>query len=256
MDSTHKKEFTISSYDLNPRGQARLTTMANFFQEMAYHHATRLGYGYEAMKERDTMWVLSRMMIRIDRYPVWKERIVIETWPSGTEKLFALRDFRVRDEAGDVIGKATTYWLILDIDSRRPIRPNAELKRFAMIVHNESVFDTLLEKIDIAGETEALDHHRVLFSDLDIMGHVNNVKYLEWCIDSAMGDQRVNREIVELEINFMHEALQGDDIQISRMLDHADNPLFVAVNRDDGKEIFRARLTWSAKEKDQAGNPS
>ena len=122
MDSTYQKEFTISSYDLNPRGQARLTSMANFFQEIAYHHATQLGYGYEAMKERNTMWVLSRMKIRIHRYPEWKERIVIETWPSGTEKLFALRDFRVRDEKIYVKtfqpGKGGVEFLVFDLQGK------------------------------------------------------------------------------------------------------------------------------------------
>ena len=68
MDSIHQRAFTISSYDLNPRRQARLTSMANFFQEMAYCHSTQLGYGYEDMKERDTMWVLSRMKIRMEKF--------------------------------------------------------------------------------------------------------------------------------------------------------------------------------------------
>jgi medium-chain acyl-[acyl-carrier-protein] hydrolase len=255
MGSVYQKEFTISSYDLNPRGQARLTTMANFFQEMAYFQATELGYGYEDMKERDTLWVLSRMKIRIDRYPEWKNRIKIETWPSGTDKLFALRNFRVRDETGEEIGKATTYWLIIDIASRRPIRPNADMK-FVWVIHDEQVFDTPLVKIEFPGEPELLDPRRVLYSDLDIIGHVNNVKYMEWCIDLAMQEQGPNKEIGEVEINFMQEALLGDEIQISGKMDQTGNSFFLAHRKEDGREVFRARLALRVNDADQAGNPS
>ena len=65
MTTKASKVFSISSYDLNPKKQARLTTMANFFQEMAYHHADQLGFGYDDLKEKQTYWVLSRMKIRI-----------------------------------------------------------------------------------------------------------------------------------------------------------------------------------------------
>ena len=255
MGSVYQKEFTISSYDLNPGKQARLTSMANFFQEMAYYHATQLGYGYEAMKEQDTMWVLSRMKIRMDRYPEWDERIVIKTWPSGIDKLHALRNFCVSDEAGEEIGKATTYWLIIDIGSRRPIRPNADMK-FSRIIHDEQVFDTPLVKIEFPGEPELLYHRRVQYSDLDIIGHVNNVKYVEWCIDVAMREQGANNEIRELEINFMQEALLGDEIQISGNMDQTGNSFFVADRKEDGREVFRARLALGVNDADQAGSPS
>jgi acyl-ACP thioesterase len=113
--NTFSSEFKISSFDLNPKGRARLTAMANFFQEMAYHHANELGLGYDDMKSRKTTWVLSRMRIHMKRYPEWNELIVLETWPSGAERLFALRDFRVLDSGGEIIGMASTAWLILVI---------------------------------------------------------------------------------------------------------------------------------------------
>ena len=162
------KEFSISSYDLNPKGQARLTTMANFFQELAYHHASELGFGYRDMKARQTTWVLSRMRIHMENYPAWDEKIIMETWPSGVDKLFALRDFRIRNSEGKVIGVASTAWLILNIETHRLVRPKEALEHFKMIVHPEQVFENPLDKIDVEGETRPLNLHKVVFSDLDI----------------------------------------------------------------------------------------
>lgn len=194
MVNIFSKEFTILSYDLNPKGQARLTSMANFFQEVAYHHASELGLGYEDMKSRKTTWVLSRMRIHMKRYPVWNDRIKLETWPSGDERLFALRDFRV------------------------------------------------LDKIVMHGESKVLKQHQVVFSDLDIVGHVNNVKYIEWCIDTATSAENAKKEIRELEINFNHEALFGERIDITAYEHTGEETYFTAKREGDGQEIISARL--------------
>lgn len=236
------KDFTIASYDLNPKGQARLTSMANFFQEVAYHHASELGLGYDDMKSRKTTWALSRMRIHMKRYPVWNERIRLETWPSGAERLFALRDFRVLDSKGELIGMASTAWLILDIDTHRLIRPKEMMEQFKLIVQDIQMFDKPLDKITMPGETGLLKQHQVVFSDLDIVGHVNNVRYMEWCVDAVTSDENSDQEIRELEINFNHEALFGDKIGISGYIDPGGTYYFRATREEDGKEIISARM--------------
>ena len=242
MANIFTKEFTISSFDLNPRGQARLTSMANFFQEVAYHHASELGLGYEDMKSNKTTWVLSRMRIHMKRYPVWNDRIKLETWPSGVDRLFALRDFRVLDSEGEVIGMASTAWLVLDIDTHRLIRPKEMMEKFKMIIHDVQMFDQSLDKIAIPGETKPLNKHTVVFSDLDIVGHVNNVRYMEWCIDAISSIDNEDREIRELEINFNHETLLGDQISIAGNEGPSGENYFLATREGDGQEIISARL--------------
>lgn len=236
------KEFTISSYDLNPKGQARLSTMANFFQEVAYHHASELGLGYHDMKSRKTTWALSRMRIHMKRYPVWNEVIKLETWPSGAERLFALRDFKVLDSKGDIIGMASTAWLILDIDTHRLIRPKEMMDQFKLIVQDVQMFEKPLDKITIPGETRLMMQHEVVYSDLDIVGHVNNVKYMEWCIDALRSAGNAEQEIHELEINFNNEALLGDHIDIAGHEDSNGESYFSAIRKGDGKEIVTARI--------------
>ena len=238
----YSREFSISSFDLNPRGQARLTSMANFFQELAYHHASQLGFGYRDMKERNTTWVLSRMRIRIDSYPLWDDTIRMETWPSGVDKLFALRDFRIWNSQGEQIGVASTAWLILDIKTHRLIRPKEALEHFKLIVHPEQVFEESLEKIDVPEALKPLNLHRVKFSDLDIVGHVNNVKYMEWCIDALNSREKSDREIREFEINFSKEALFGDEIEIAGLEVSEKDTRFLALRKADNKEIIRARM--------------
>lgn len=245
MASVFRKEFTISSYELNPRGVARLTTIANYLQEVAYHHANELGFGYEQMVDRRTLWMLSRLKIQMFAYPAWNDGLVVETWPSGINKLFAIRDFRILDSNGKLLGIATSYWLIVHLDTHRPMRPGAEMERYAIIDYGESVFEDSLEKISMPGEIIILGQHDVAFSDLDIVGHVNNVKYMEWCIDASMSPGFQDRNISSFEINFLHEALPGNHVLISGA-GEADLQWLTATRKEDEQELIRAKIEWEA----------
>jgi acyl-ACP thioesterase len=242
MDVILSKEFLVSSYHLNPRKQARLTTLANFFQEMAYQHANQLGFGYRDLKKKKTMWVLARMKIRIDHYPVWDDVITVETWHRGMQRLFGMRDFRVKDHNGKVMAMATTAWLIVDAETRRPVRPDDRT------LHDSrgevAVLGDTLEKIVLPEQLDELGIREVVYADLDIVGHVNNVKYIEWCIDQAFALGITDSEIREFEINFIHEALPGDMIMVSGNVNQVSDSFFLAHRDGENQEIFRARLGW------------
>jgi len=242
MDNLLSKEFQIASYQLDPRKQARLTALASLFQEMAYQHASLLGFGYNDLKKNRTMWVLSRLRIKIHRYPVWDEVVKVETWHRGMEKLFGIRDFRIRDQAGDAIAVASSAWLIVDMASRRPVRADDQILQRSR--REESVFGDPLNKIELSYENKELGSHAVLYSDLDVVGHVNNVKYIEWCIDHAQPAGSVDAEIAEFEINFMNEALPGDRVAIYKNVQPGNLSYFTARKNNDDREIFRARLRW------------
>lgn len=240
MDNIFRKEFPIRSFHLNPSGKARLTTLANFFQEMAYQHANRLGFGYSDLKKNSNIWVLSRMKIEVIRYPVWDETVTLETWHRGMEGLFGMRDFRIRDQHGTDLALAESAWLIVDVSTRRPVRtPDPS---FMSTTREEEVFDTTLEKIVLPDKLEPWSTHLVVHSDLDVVGHVNNVKYMEWCIDTFLTPGQPEEAINGIEINFLHEAQPGDSVIITGAEGGSGNHYFAGHLEKSGKEAFRARL--------------
>jgi medium-chain acyl-[acyl-carrier-protein] hydrolase len=260
MENFLARNFKISSFDLDPMGRARLTSLAGFFQEMAYLHANTLGFGFHDLEENGSFWVLSRMRIAVDRYPVWDEEISVETWHNGVDRLFGLREFRVVNRFEEPIARATSAWLILDAHSRRPVRPDEGLLDAG--TGRGFLFRERLGKIDIPDSRVSLGTRRVVYSDLDIMGHVNNVKYMEWCVDlcmdhrktlTAAGDEKAGQPggegIRELEINYTGEARLGETIEIlgsetNRPVDQVPprEMLFLARDAVAGKEVFRARV--------------
>ncbi len=239
-DKIYREEFSILSYHLNPSGRARMTTLANFFQEMAYQHANRLGFGYRDLKKESHLWVLSRMKIHVIRYPAWDETVTLETWHRGMERLFGMRDFRISDAQGSDLALAESAWLIVDAATRRPVRtPDPS---FLDTTRDEKVFQTPLEKITLPEKMEHMRTHAVVHSDLDVVGHVNNVKYMEWCIDAVIGPGQPEEKIDDIEINYMHEAHPGEHVIISWKERIPGEHIFAGHLEGEGKEVFRARL--------------
>jgi len=245
-------DYLISSYEVDARGRASLTTIFKFMQETAYNHANHLGFGYAQLKESGLFWVLSRLLIQVHRYPRWDEKIRVRTWPSGMDRLFAFRDFSILDENDAVIGAAGSAWLMLDSEKRRPRRPEA----FDQLTENSHLFPTerSLErrpgKVAAVTEAEEGESFPVRYSDLDLYDHVNNARYVQWISDSYPEDILRRNDVVECEINFVNESKMGDEAAIhTRRLEERPGDLsyrfrHAVRRRTDNRDICLAELIW------------
>ena len=180
------------------------------------------------------------MRIRVERYPLWDEVIEVETWPNGIDRIFAVREFRVKDNLGETIAVASTGWLVVDIGSRRPLRTADLFHQFPGQV--ESLFDTGMGKIQLPDNMGQSGLIRVTQSDLDVIGHVNNVKYLEWSLNVLPLDDEEYRSVREIEINFMHESLRNDEIGICLGTGVSGNYFLSGTRTSNNQEIFRTRI--------------
>jgi len=89
------------------------------------------------MFKMNLTWVLSGFFITIDSYPKWQDTITIQTWPSGLERLFAMRDFIIFDADRKVIGTAKSAWIVIDMALRKPVRPQVIFKDEATILQGK-----------------------------------------------------------------------------------------------------------------------
>lgn len=104
---------------------------------------------------RNHFWVLSRIYSEISLWPSWSDTIIIKTWPRGTDRLFALRDFEVRYPDGRTLAHATSSWLIIDLDTKRIQRPDQNLSRLNSELSVEKALPRNAMKLDPASEKMA-----------------------------------------------------------------------------------------------------
>jgi acyl-ACP thioesterase len=185
-----------------------LDAALNFFQEAAISHAENLGVGRDAMAQANQVWILSRMSIQMDRRPGYGETITVRSWPRGWEKLFALRDYDIRDSGNNPVVRARSCWIIIDMEKRRPLRPQSVMDTLPL---NEGQ-DALPRAIGLE-ERPALQktaERRALYTDVDYNGHVNNVSYIRWIEDAVDPVLLEQAKQMRLDINYLNEVLPGD----------------------------------------------
>jgi medium-chain acyl-[acyl-carrier-protein] hydrolase len=242
---TRCDEYVVRSYETDPTGRLSPASLLRYLQETAWNHASALGLSLDPRQRGPLAWVLSRLRLRMSRYPGWGERVLVETWPVSVERMHALRDFLIRDGSGRECGRATTGWLIIDVASRRPQRPQHHMPALMSLEPREPL-EGLPGRIEAAAPPCEEQNRQVLYSDIDINGHVNNVRYFEWVLDSQPTERLTGGEIRTIEAAYVAEALLGHSVAV-RTTAGGNESRHTIVQLDDDSEVCRMRMVWQPR---------
>ena len=231
-----------------------LDAALDFFQEAAISHAENLGVGREAMARTNQVWILSRMSTMINRRPQYGETVTIRTWPRGGEKLFALRDFDMRDAADNPVIQARSCWLIIDMEKRRPLRPQSIMDNLPQNEGQDALSAAVNLEARPSSSLQKTAERQALYTDVDYNGHVNNVSYIRWIEDTIDPSLLEQAARMRLDINYLNEILPDEITEIwSARIEGAGragaeapeaNECFAFEGRKerDGQVAFRAEL--------------
>lgn len=246
MAEIYSKNHTIACYEADANQLMRPTAMLDMMQEAANINATALGFGYDELINSNTAWVLSRIHVKFEKLPLWRQEVNLKTWHKGVAKLFYLRDFILSDTEGNTMIKATTSWLIIDMNTRRLVR-NSDLATSPDKCNKEDAIaepaDKVVVPVDI--EPELVRKHPVTWSEIDTNGHVNNVKYAVWALDAVKPEDIKEKPLKELLINYDAEVMPGDTVKIYRtMQETEDGHVYYITGKVDDKQNFSVRLMF------------
>lgn len=246
MAEIYSKNHTIACYEADANQLMRPTAMLDMMQEAANINATALGFGYDELINSNTAWVLSRIHVKFEKLPLWRQEVNLKTWHKGVAKLFYLRDFILSDTEGNTMIKATTSWLIIDMNTRRLVR-NSDLATSPDKCNKEDAIaepaDKVVVPVDI--EPELVRKHPVTWSEIDTNGHVNNVKYAVWALDAVKPEDIKEKPLKELLINYDAEVMPGDTVKIYRTIQESEDGLvYYITGKVDDKQNFSVRLMF------------
>lgn len=239
-------KFKVRISELDSQGRVRLPALIEYLQETAASHAALLKFHNSDMMGYNLGWVLSKLYLELNSLIEQPgDSITVESWASGTNRIFANRDFRLLAASGEEIGRAASSWLVIDLNSRKLTRSPTlfkeieKIKRSPIITHN---FATLPrpEKHDFEKSFSAG------YNQLDINQHVNNVRYVEWILETIPHETLKNLSPRRLELNFMAESILDDQVSSRTKREPSEGTGFShslhCINRD--KELVRAQTEW------------
>ncbi|XP_071699350.1 oleoyl-acyl carrier protein thioesterase, chloroplastic-like [Rutidosis leptorrhynchoides] len=270
---SYKERFFIRWYEVGVNKTATIETMANLLQESVGNHIHCAGFITHRLAKHHIM-VAARMHIEIYRYPAWRDVVEIETWCQGEGRIAIRRDWIIRDYAnGEVIGRATSKWVTMNLETRKLQKFSDDVideysvfcpKTLRLAFHEEN--NNSLKKI---GKLEDPAEYSKLGlaprrTDLDMNGHVNNVTYIGWVLESIPQEVIDTHELQSITLDFKRECLRDevvDSLTTPEPLDAAavSNNGYVDSKTDgmqlnkflhlmrssgNGHEINRCRTEW------------
>lgn len=210
------QNHTIPCFDTDAAWRLKPASFMNMAQEAAGQHAVHLGFGYDDLIVKNTAWILSRVNVKFIDTPKWREDVTLTTWHKGLNRLFFLRDFVVTDKEGRERVKATTSWLVLNLETRRLVRDPQLMEDGTICTENaiEQPADKVVMPKEI--EPEYVLEHLVAYSDIDTNAHANNAMYMQWAMDAVDYETASTMAVKEFTINFNHETKAGDRVALYR----------------------------------------
>jgi acyl-ACP thioesterase len=251
----YTKEYNVTVGNVDRNHCIKPAHVFDIFQEITTLHSEDLDGGLNIMQSAGMAWILSRFMVIIERRPEFGEVLSVSTWPRGPEKLFMLRDYIIKDKSGNIVIRARSRWLVLDIEKRRPLR--IEMLPVAMPDNSDKnsviICNSSLEKrTGLIKKCERSAN----YSDIDFNGHVNNARYIQWIQDSTEPELLENAKQMRIDINYLSEIKSGETVDIlcapfeqsetdpnnKIFNDSTKKFAFEGTKRTDNQSSFRAEL--------------
>ena len=205
-------------------------------QEAASEHCEIIGYSGDVVGPMGLMWVIVRQKLEVHRFPKNGEEILVRTWPNPDRHGFFPRQYVLESMDGEKLISACAIWSLVDVNSRKLIRPENYGINFGGLVTGEE-----MPKPRGTVKIEQTESREFVVPEeyLDVNMHMNNTRYYDLAEDS-IGAWTETAELAELTTEYVSEALLGDKLTVCC---GNDGEMWY-VTGDTDKTVFRMNLRY------------
>lgn len=221
------------------RGRLLVKALCDLFNDVANMQTIRLGFDVPTLNAMGLTWMLHRMHIRVRRMPKQGEMIRLDTWPTKVDRLFALRDFRMTTLAGEELVAASSGWMVIDMERRRPVRLPAlvtDVMSACGMVEPQLSFSLDAKLVPTVYQNSR--DFVATYDNIDFNKHVTQATYVRWLTNALPYSFLKAHEIREIELIYEHEIMPDSEV-------HSEN----AMEERDGKVIVFHRLQNVGRDK-------
>ncbi|MBO7602221.1 MAG: acyl-[acyl-carrier-protein] thioesterase [Bacteroidaceae bacterium] len=237
-------QFVAEPFHVDYTGHLTIGVLGNHLLNVAGFHSHDRGFGIDRLNKEHYTWVLSRLALEmLTDLPFQYEPFTIETWVENVYRLFTDRNFAVLDKEGKPVAYARSVWAMINTDTRKPVD--------LMAVHEGDIAGYICDKecpiekpsrIKVSS-LEPIEELPVKYSDMDINGHVNSIRYIEHILDlfpvNAFREQRVRR----FEMAYVAETMSTDNMAF--YMDKVDDGHYdVEVKKNRQEVVCRSKVIF------------
>jgi acyl-ACP thioesterase len=237
--------YPVRFFHVNEERSANPSLLCDFMQDSAVNHIEALGHSLDLLQQHNHGWFMSKMFVQLRKLPLWKDTVHIETWQPGIDRMYALRDYILTDGEGQEVGRATSFWLAVDKEKEKLIRPEVYLEE-SVFDRSRRAFNNGPDKIRAVTKPQFCDHVQVQRNHLDLNGHANSIVYLKWMMDQLKQNNVKLEDISFMELNYNSQSFVGDNLTLHCRLEETQDNYRLShhslVRESDNTNICNARF--------------
>ena len=245
MGLTYQMKMKIPFDMADMNGHIKLPDVILLSLQVSGMQSIELGVSDKTiLEDYNLVWIITEYDIEVVRLPRFAEEITIETEALSYNRLFCYRRFTIYDEEGRELIHMIATFVLMDRDSRKVHAVEPEI-----VAPYQSDFDKKLirgPKYESLEESTSKDYH-VRFYDLDMNGHVNNSKYLDWIFEVMGADFLTQYIPKKINLKYVKEVRPGGVITSAVERTGLESKHEIT---SDGATNAQAIITWQEIKKD------
>jgi len=231
-----EKSIRISSFDVFPNGTVKPSALQRYMQQLAREDCDQFGCTYPFMREKNTVFVVTKLGVELDRAIREGETVTLRTYNNSITGITFDREYEFLSD-GTEIAHCSSLWVLVRYDTRALVRPRDFGFDFECCRRE-------CRKIELPRSIPSEDltdrgERVVRLSDLDENNHLNNCVYSDIALDSLSEFDGLGSAVSGMKIIFRHEARRDDVLKLSSRSD-ADGSAVFAHNETSGAPCFEA----------------
>ncbi len=239
MNST-KLKHVFDAGDVDFLSRATLASIQKIFQSAAAEDCKRLGVGTKVLGDKGTGWVLARTRYKFERMPVLDDEVTFETWCNPPRGCESMRHVDITDKEGNLIAYGISRWCVLDINTSRLVSCSEIPLDKTQVLDDKNRFGSDFRKLAFDGEWTPVFQEKMRLSKIDVNGHVNNTRFLEFVTDCFSKEEYASLNIKDFQIDFRSQVRLGDTLEMFSAREKGD---LWFKGETNGVIAFMAKLT-------------
>ncbi len=237
------KKYIIEEKHCDASGLIKLSALQRFMQECACEDFDDYGTTGDEMRKNGMSFVITRVSMDIFCEIRLGDKVEVLTVHDHAEGVSLIREYVITSQNGYCC-RATTVWIVLNLNTRRILRPNAienyppTLNLFTQQVESEKRIFAKDDVTSPAGEILITKEY------IDDNGHVNNTYYQDF-VAKAVSDRYPDRKMNHIQISYVHEAFEGAVLSLSGIFEEKS----ARIKAQNGENCcFEAHVIFTEKD--------
>lgn len=221
--------------DVDKNGKLPLYGIMEYFQNCINLHSKEIGKDYESMMKQRKAWVLIAWKIKISGTIKAYDEVEIGTWAHGFDKMFGNRNYVIMDSKGKKLAYADTKWVLIDLDTRMPLRVEAQdAEGFAQ--GDRIPMPESSRRLKLSDKKVRMEPVKVLKTYIDTNGHMNNTAYLRLAEEYIPESFEYNT----VDTVYVKETTQG--MTMIPYVHEEENGIGISFEGEDGTVFTKIKL--------------